>query len=445
MFETDHREVVQGTDAMTSEHPDSHGADRADSVEMPEPTIWPMVLSLGLVLIAAGVATNLTLAAIGGLLLFIGLGGWISQMLPGKGHMHEPRVAPELRPRPPVSLAGTVSHLGTGMPGYRLRLPIDMHPVSAGVKGGIIGGLLMPIPALGYGVVSDHGMWYPVNLLAGMVLPLSADRDLTKFDLGLFLLALVIHATMCLVIGLLYGVLMPTLPDIPKPMAWGGLLMPLLWTGVSYSLMAVVNPIMKNGVDWPWFIVSQFLFGIVAAVVVMSLRRVPPIPAGITGGLIGGVVMAAPALLWARATGHGIWYPVNLLAGMVMKMDGVTDAELGQFHSNWFITAIAIHGIMSVAFGLVYGSLLARVPPIPGPMAWGGLLMPLLWTGVSYSLMGVVNPLLAKEVDWRWFIVSQFIFGIAAAIVVVNSEKVYIPPAGRGLPPEPVPQGGATS
>ncbi len=46
--------------------------------------------------------------------------------------------------------------------------------------------------------------------------------------------------------------------------------------------------------------------------------------------------------------------------------------------------------------------------------------------------MGIVNPLLQERVDWPWFIASQFVFGLAAAIVVVRSEKVYIPPAGRG-------------
>ena len=57
---------------------------------------------------------------------------------------------------------------------------------------------------------------------------------------------------------------------------------------------------------------------------------------------------------------------------------------------------------------------LPELPPIPAPLAWGGLLMPLLWTGASYGLMGVVNPLLQERVDWPWFIVSQFVFGIAA-------------------------------
>jgi hypothetical protein len=46
--------------------------------------------------------------------------------------------------------------------------------------------------------------------------------------------------------------------------------------------------------------------------------------------------------------------------------------------------------------------------------------------------MGVVNPVLQERVDWPWFVASQFVFGVVAAIVVVRSEQIDIPPAGRG-------------
>ena len=59
-------------------------------------------------------------------------------------------------------------------------------------------------------------------------------------------------------------------------MAWGGLLMPLLWTAVSYVADGVGQSALRQGVDWPWFIVSQFVFGVVAAVVVMPMRSRHP-------------------------------------------------------------------------------------------------------------------------------------------------------------------------
>jgi hypothetical protein len=56
----------------------------------------------------------------------------------------------------------------------------------------------------------------------------------------------------------------------------------------------------------------------------------------------------------------------------------------------------------------------------------------MLWTGVSFGLMGVVNPVLQQRVDWPWFIVSQFVFGLVASIAVVRSETIRVPPAGPG-------------
>ena len=170
-----------------------------------------------------------------------------------------------------------------------------------------------------------------------------------------------------------------------------------------------------------------------AAIVVIRLPGLHPVLTGLLGGIAGGLLMPVPALLWSLMSGHGIWYPANLLAGMVLPgLGSQPAAELKPFHANWLIVAIAIHAAMSIGFGIVYGLLLPALRPIPGPLAWGGLLLPLLWTATSHSLMGVVNPLLQQRVDWPWFVVSQFVFGVVAAVVVLRSEKVYITPAGRG-------------
>lgn len=421
---------------------DTHEAPRHErqAVEMPRPNVWPMVLGLGIVLMAAGVALHLAFCAVGTVIFLAGLTGWIGQLLPGRGHHHEALVEPERRAKPLVAEIGRVEQLHPGLPGYRFQLPEKVHPISAGVKGGLLGGLVMPLPALAYGVFSGHGIWYPVNLLAGMVLPGVENMELESFHPTLFVAALLIHAVNSAIFGLLYGVLLPTLPDIPRPLAWGGLLMPLLWTAVSFSVMSLVNPILARGVSWEWFIVSQFLFGIAAAGVVLRLRSHAErgnvrgaIPAGVLGGIAGGILMIVPAILWSLANRHGFWYPVNLLAGMVVRgMGQLPREQLEQFHGDWLATALVIHALLSLSFGLVYGLLLPKLPPIPTSVAWGGLLMPLLWTAAAYSLMGVVNKVLQHYVDWPWFIVSQFVFGIVAAVVVHRSEKIPVPPAGPG-------------
>jgi hypothetical protein len=400
---------------------------------MPRATAAPVVLAVGLAVLAAGVALGTAFLLVGAVVLAAGLGIWITQLLPGRGHVHEARVEPARRPQPIAGLAGTVEQLGPGRPGYRLRLPTAVHPISAGVKGGLVGGLLMPVPALLWGLLTGHGIWFPINLLAGMVLPGVEDltvADLEQFRVPLLIVGVIIHAVMAVIFGLIYGVLLPTLPPIPRPLAWGGLLMPLLWTVVSFALMGVVNPVLSERVSWFWFIVSQFVFGVVAALVLLAGERMRPGPAGLLAGLAGGAVMPLPAILWSLASGHGLWYPVNLLAGMVVP--GLPPEELERFHPGWLAGALVLHACLSLGFGLTYSRLLLSLPPMPGPVAWGGLLIPLLWTAVSYGLMGVVNPLLQERVSWPWFAVSQLVYGVAVAAVVLRSELVPVPPAGQG-------------
>jgi hypothetical protein len=407
-----------------------------DAVEMPRPTVAPFMVAFGLTLMAAAVALGLAFLAVGAVVLVAGLGIWIANFMPGRGHMQELLSEATQRTQPAPGVPGGVEHLQEGMPGYRLRLPQDVHPVSAGIKGGIVGGAVMPIPALLWGILSDNGFWFPVNLLAGMVVPSVGDMDASKlgsFHLSLLLTAIVIHVVLSLIIGLIYGVLLPTLPSIPRPIAWGGLLMPILWTGVSFVAMRVANPTLTGKVSWPWFIVSQFVFGITMPAMVLGVKRLHPVVAGVVGGLVGGTAMAVPALLWAAASGHGLWYPVNLLAGMVQSGPGAVEiAQLGRFHSEWLGVAGVMHAALSIVFGVLFALVSPRLPPIPAPIAWGGLILPMVWTGISYGLMGVVNPALQDHVSWPWFIVSQFVFGLVAAIVVLRSQMVHIPPAGRG-------------
>jgi hypothetical protein len=421
------------SETQTMPQPESPAAPA--SVELPRPTVAPLMLALGLTLLAAGVALGTAFLVVGAMVVVAGLSIWIVQLLPGRGHVSESLAEPA-RPQPVTAAPGGVERLRPGMPGYRLRLPQDVHPVSAGIKGGIAGGAAMPVPALLWGLFSGHGLWYPVNLLAGMVLP-GVGRmtvpELEQFHASLLVVALVIHVVMSVVIGLLFGVLLPTLPSVPRPIAWGGLLMPILWTGASYVAMQVVNSALPGKVSWPWFLLSQFVFGITMPTVVLGAKRLPPVLAGVAGGLVGGAVMALPAVLWAAASGRGFWYPVNLLAGMLLPGPGSLEGtELGSFHADWFLAAGAIHAVLSICFGVLFALVTPRLPPLPGPIAWGGLVLPLLWTGVTYGLMGVVNPVLQERVDWAWFIVSQFVFGVAAAVVVLRSEMVHIPPAGRG-------------
>ena len=293
----------------------------------------------------------------------------------------------------------------------------------------------MPLPAIVYCLWNGRGIWLPMNLLAGMALPGVGNlsmAELQQFRPDLFVIGAFLHVCVSLVLGLMYGVLMPTLPEVPKPLAWGAVLMPLFWTAMSYLALGIVNPPVRARIDWPWFVVSQFIFGVVAALVFMSLRKRSSIAAGLAGGIAGGLLMPIPAITWALLSNHTIWYPINLLSAMAVQHSReLSTLELEQFHADWLVAAIIAHAVLSLGFGLAFGIVLPRIGAIPSPMVWGGLIMPLLWTASSYGLMGVVNPVLQEYVDWPWFVASQFVFGVVAAIVVVRAEQLPTAPAGH--------------
>jgi len=81
-----------------------------------------------------------------------------------------------------------------------------------------------------------------------------------------------------------------------------------------------------------------------------------------------------------------------------------------------------LHGIGSIFVGLLYGAMLPMFAR--RPIVLGGLIGPVLWSGLLYSIMQLLNPLLASRVDWTWFMASQIAFGVVAGLVVVRQHPV---------------------
>jgi hypothetical protein len=81
---------------------------------------------------------------------------------------------------------------------------------------------------------------------------------------------------------------------------------------------------------------------------------------------------------------------------------------------------VGVHGLVSTLVGLLYGAMLPMISR--RPILLGGLVGPVLWSGLLYFAMGLLNPLLASHIDWVWFIASQIAFGLVAGVVVVRQS-----------------------
>jgi hypothetical protein len=154
-------------------------------------------------------------------------------------------------------------------------LPLETYPVSAGIKGGLAGSVAMAMLACLFGILKRGSIWYPINLLAATGqarFHQFGPAYLHSFHLGSFSLAVVIHLITSLLVGLLYGAMLPMFPR--RPILLGGVVAPILWTGLLHSILGLINPLLNARIDWPWFIASQFAFGVVAGLMVVRQEHV---------------------------------------------------------------------------------------------------------------------------------------------------------------------------
>jgi hypothetical protein len=241
------------------------------TLQLPAPTAWPIVLAFGISLIFAGMVTSVSVSILGALLALAGTVGWFRDILPHEAHETVPvsdRVEPIVTTRPEVARVGWITHELN-----RSWLPLEIYPVSAGIKGGLAGSVVMAVLAIAYGIASKNGILYPINLLAAGFFP---SRDTTEqiaaFHWDSLIVAVPVHLGTSLIVGLLYGAMLPMFPH--RPILVGGFVAPILWSGLIHSILGIVNPVLNQRVDWPWFVLSQIGFGIAAGVVVSRQERV---------------------------------------------------------------------------------------------------------------------------------------------------------------------------
>jgi hypothetical protein len=243
---------------------DDHAAPTG-TVQLPAPTARPMVLALGISLMLAGMVTHWAISLLGLIMAVPAIVGWFFEVLPQEHHVYVDVHADVVESK---STRETLARVPLDER-HRKLLPIETFSVMSGVKGGIAGGIAMIAPAALYGLIRYHSVWYAANLLAaGGFVSWAGESNafLAEFHLRGLLAAFTIHGLASVLIGLLYGAMLPMFPR--WPILTAGFIAPFLWTGILRSALGIISPILDQRIDWGWFIVSQIAFGLVAGFVV---------------------------------------------------------------------------------------------------------------------------------------------------------------------------------
>ncbi len=241
------------------------------TIHLPASTAWPFLLALGLTLILAALVTNVAIGILGLVLAIVASIGWFRDVLPHEAH-EDIKVVEEFVIL--VSLRDRVARIQVDET-HRAQLPLHTFPISAGIKGGIAGGIAMVIPAEIYGVLRYHSIWYVVNLLGGAGVGGWVDptvEEMRHFRLSAFVTANIIQGATTLLVGLLYGAMLPIWPR--RPILLGGIIAPVIWTGLLHSVIDIVNPFLAERIDWWSFAASQVLFGLVAGYIVTRIGKI---------------------------------------------------------------------------------------------------------------------------------------------------------------------------
>jgi hypothetical protein len=195
-------------------------------------------------MVLAGLITHPLVSVFGAVTLVMGLVGWFRAVLPREALETVPL---EHETGTVLTPGREVRHLQIGEQGHRVRLPLEVYPYSAGLRGGLVGGAAMALLAVLYGLIGHKSIWYPINLLAAAgsakISAMSYEQLLAFSGTGL-VLASVIHIAASALVGLLY------------------------------ATQDIIDPTLNARIDWPWFMAFQFVFGVVAGLVVARHARV---------------------------------------------------------------------------------------------------------------------------------------------------------------------------
>ena len=155
-----------------------------ETIEMPEPTAIPFFVSVAMAMMGVGIMTSLLISLAGLVILLAMIAKWSGIIAHGAGEIEVPLVPPDMRAKKVLPSTRKIAQAEVGHPSHRGVYPIRVRPYRHGLVAGAIGGCVMAVVAMTWGLFSGYGIWFPVNLLGSIILTDLGDQPIET--LGVF-------------------------------------------------------------------------------------------------------------------------------------------------------------------------------------------------------------------------------------------------------------------
>ncbi len=133
----------------------------------------------------------------------------------------------------------------------------------------------------------------------------------------------------------------------------------------------------------------------------VATRPLRPVPltrevveAGAVGGLIGGVMMAAFAMLYDAAIGLGFFGPLRAIAATLLGRDAVTTG------GGAILLGLAVHVGVSIVLGVFFAALTPRQVPPAAAIAFGMFAGLAILVIMSLVVLPVMDPVARARLMW---------------------------------------------
>jgi hypothetical protein len=159
----------------------------------------------------------------------------------------------------------------------------NLYSLKDGLIAGAVAGLCMTITMALWGAVTGNGIWYPVNLIAATVmtdLQTAPLAELQSFMPVAVVVGTLIHFIISVALGLVFDLLLPTLPG--HPMVWALIIGPLLWIAAEFAILPILNDRISTAIAPQTFIVAHIIYSLVMGYMIMRSQRLEPSSAEIT-------------------------------------------------------------------------------------------------------------------------------------------------------------------